>query len=123
VASLLFGSVDVEAAAPDGGCAFRRRLRDPWRGAVQMLTCLGRQSCVASAVRLSARSTGLTGGGLTFRPGRRPRMLAWRPWSASVYSMQLGLWVAESFGVVAHVRAVVCRDGGPGRLCWVVRSA
>ena len=32
-----------------------------------------------------------------------------------------GLRLAELCGVVARVRAVVCRDGGPGRWCW--RSA
>jgi hypothetical protein len=31
MASPLLGSVDVGAAAPDGGCASRRRPWDPWR--------------------------------------------------------------------------------------------
>ena len=39
----------------------------------------------------------------------------------AVCSVQLGLRVAESCSVVARVRAVVRRDGGPGRRCW--RSA
>ena len=33
----------------------------------------------------------------------------------AVRSVQLGLRVAESCGVVAPVRAVICRDGGPER--------
>ena len=32
--------------------------------------------------------------------------------------VQLGLRVAGSCGVVARLRAVLCRDGGPGRGCW-----
>ena len=39
----------------------------------------------------------------------------------AVCSVQLGLRVAVSCSVVARVRAVVRRDGGPGRRCW--RSA
>jgi hypothetical protein len=60
----------------------------------------------------------LRGGNLTFRPGRRPRMLVRRPWSTSSFPVQLGLRVAGSCGVAARGRAVVCRDGGPGRWCW-----
>jgi hypothetical protein len=33
----------------------------------------------------------------------------------AAYLVQLGLWVAESCGVVARVWAVACRGGGPGR--------
>jgi hypothetical protein len=32
--------------------------------------------------------------------------------------VQLGLRVAELCGVVARVRVVARRDGGPGRCCW-----
>jgi hypothetical protein len=52
---------------------------------------------------------------VTFRPGRRPRMLVRRPWSTSSFPVQLGLRVAGSCGAVACLRAVVRRDGGPGR--------
>jgi hypothetical protein len=48
-------------------------------------------------------------------------MLVQRPWSADGFPVQLVLRVAVSCGVVAQARAVVRRDGGPGRWCW--RSA
>jgi hypothetical protein len=32
--------------------------------------------------------------------------------------VQLGLWVPKSCGLMALVRAVVCRHDGPRRWCW-----
>jgi hypothetical protein len=55
-----------------------------FHGVNLLLAWLGWQSCVASAARLSARSTRLSGDGLTFRPGRRP-------WSAS--GLPCAAWV------------------------------
>jgi hypothetical protein len=55
---------------------------------------------------------------LTFRPGRRLRILARQPRSASGWPCAARAAGGESCGVVARVRAVVCRDGGPKRRCW-----
>jgi hypothetical protein len=109
-------AVDVGAAAPSGGLVSRGggledHVGQLLHGVEKLLAWIGWQSCVVSATRLPARSTPLRGGGVTFRPG-------WRPWSASSFPVQLGLWVAGSCGAVAHLRAVVRRDGGPGR--WSV---
>jgi hypothetical protein len=66
---------------------------------------------------MSARSTRLSGDGLTFRPGRRPRILVRWPWSASSQPCAARV-AAESCGVVAQVRAVASQYGDPGRWCW-----
>jgi hypothetical protein len=94
--------------------------------------------CVVSAARLSARSTRLSGCGMTFRPGRRPRKLVRRPWSASGWpcvAWAKGVCVMQRHGsstsggmsgwrprkVVLAVRWVYggvggCRGGGPKTL-------
>jgi hypothetical protein len=75
---------------------------------------------------LSARSTRLRGGGVTFRPGRRPRMLAWRPWSTS--GLPCAAWAAG--GRVVR-RCGSCVSGGMSGwrsrkvvlvVCWAKRS-
>jgi hypothetical protein len=79
---------------------------------------LGWQFCVASATRLSARSTFLRGSGLALGQGGGPGYWCGRRGLRAVFPMQHGLRVAGSCGIVARVRAVVRRDGGPGRWCW-----
>jgi hypothetical protein len=85
--SLSSGLVDVGAAAPNGCCTPRRRPRKAMRlrlnGVELRLAWLGWQPCAACVARLPARSACLRGGILTFRSGRRPRMLVRRPRSTS----------------------------------------
>jgi hypothetical protein len=90
VSSVVDMAVDVEAAAPSGGLASRGsslgdHVRQLVHGAEELLAGIGWQSCVASVARLSARSTPLRGGGVTFRPGRRPQMSVRRLWSMSSF--------------------------------------
>jgi hypothetical protein len=78
-------AVDVGAAAPSGGLVCRGgglgdHVEQLLHGAEKLLAWIGWQSCVASAARLPARSTPLKGGGVNFRPGRRP-------WSTSSFSL------------------------------------
>jgi hypothetical protein len=74
VSSVVNIAVDVGAATPSGGLAIRGSdLRDHvgqlLHGAEKLLAWIGWQSCVICAKRLSARSTPLRGGGVTFRLG------------------------------------------------------
>jgi hypothetical protein len=118
--------VDVGAAVPSGGLASRGGGLGDHVGQLlhvveKLLAWIGWQSCVASAERLSARSTPLMRGGMTFRLGRQPRMSVRRLWSTSSFPVQLGLRVARSCGIVARLRAVVRIDDGPRR--WSVSFA
>jgi hypothetical protein len=102
-------AVDVGAAAPSGGLASRGgglgdHVGQLLHGAEELLAWIGWQSCVASAARLSARSTPLRRGGVTFRPGRRPRMSVRRPWSTSSFPCAVwaaGGWVVRRCGLSA----------------------
>jgi hypothetical protein len=87
-------------------------------GAEQLLVWLGWLSCGVGAARRSARSMRLRGGGLTFRPGGGSGCWYGRCGLRAVCPVQLGLRVARLCGVEARARAVVSRDGGPGRWCF-----
>jgi hypothetical protein len=126
VASSMLGLVDVEAAASDGGCALRHRPRDPWWTDASRGSAFGCMDWVTvlcrSAARPSARLTRLRGGGSTFRPSRRRRMLVRRPWST--INLACAAWVVGACvacDIAARAQEVVHQDGGPGRWCW--RSA
>jgi hypothetical protein len=127
VSSVVDVAVDVGAAAPSGGLASRGggledHVRQLFHGAKKLLAWIGWQSCVACAARLSARSTPLRGGGVTFRPGRRPRMSVRRPWSMSSFpcaAWAAGGWVVRRCGSSAsggtsgwRSRKVVCELRG-----------
>jgi hypothetical protein len=127
VSSVVDMAMDVGAAAPSGGLVSRGgglgdHVGQLLHGVEKLLAWIGWQSYVASAVRLSARSTPLRRGGVTFRPGRRPRMSVRRLWSTSSFPVQFALRVAGLCSVVARLRAVVVRrDGGTKR--WSVSFA
>lgn len=118
------GWVDVGAAAPSRWCLHVEAavsgtmVGNSFMGRGCCLAWTGRQSCVARAARLWARSTRLSGGGLTLRRGGGPGCWCGGRGLRAVCHVQLGLRVAGACGVAARARAVVRRDGGPGRWCW-----
>jgi hypothetical protein len=95
-------TVDVGTAAPSEGLASRGggledHVGQLFHGAEKLLAWIGWQSCVASVARLSARSTRLRGGGVTFRPGPRPRILVFGRGLRAVFLCRLGCgWLCRA---------------------------